>query len=156
MLRVDDRSSVALASLHRPQRSRRMAFCVFSAERSNGLGSAIAQPEGTFVVSLQPGLADELAGKTHRAEALIVKVIGQPIRANSLQTGRRQARRGPASRSAHDHEETIAPEVLRTVRMRQPADRLELEAGIRAAGDAGPSWIVRYWIVCACRSLRPP
>src|SRR5208282_1495271 len=37
---------------------------------------------------------------------------------------------------AHHHEEPVALEVLRTIRMRQPPDRLELEAGLaqRAGG----------------------
>ena len=42
MLRVGERSSRALASLHLPQHSRRIAFWAFAAARSDGLASARA------------------------------------------------------------------------------------------------------------------
>ncbi len=135
MLRVDDRSRRALASLQRPQRSLRMAFCAFSTERSNGLGSARASQRRSLVFAFQPGLTDEFAGESHRAEALIVKVIGQAIPGNGLQSSRGQGG-SFLIQIAHHNQKPIAPEVLGAVRVRQVSQRLELEAAL-AQGVGG-------------------
>ncbi len=68
-------------------------------------------------------------GETHRSKALIVKIIGQSVRGQRLQPCQ-GLRGGFRCQVTHDDNESVATEVLRTVSMGQPPDRLEFEAGL--------------------------
>ncbi len=118
-----------------------------------GLGKR--QPQGPLVVSLQPGMADELAGEPHRAEPLIVEVIGQSVRGKGLQPAAARAARS-GSQVANDDRGTGCPGSAADRRDGQAGRPARARSWPRGASVAGPSRIVRYWMVTACRSLSPP
>ena len=132
-----------------------MAFCALSAERSNGVGLGERQPEGSLVFAFQPGLADELARKAHRAEALIVKVIGQAIAGNGLQPGHGLGG-SLGVQVAHHNEEPVAPEVLGAVRDEASVRAARARSWSRAGGGRVRPGSSGTGLSRACRSLRPP
>ena len=97
-----------------------------------GVGLGDGQAEGLLVVAGQPGPRDEVAVVADRAEPLVVEVVGEAVDGQLAEGDLR--RLGLLLREvAEDDREPVPPELVRPVRVGQPAERLHVEPSLAEA-----------------------
>ena len=121
MLRADERSSRAFASVHRPQCLTKDGFLRLIFRPVERIGLRQRQLKRALMIAEQPGMADELTRIADRSEPLIVEIVGESVAGQSRDFGRRSAKvilgsgrggqwRSDCRESAAGHRDaTIAP-----------------------------------------------
>ena len=140
----------------RPSGSRRIAFSALVAGAVGGVRLGDGQPERPLVIAARA----RPRRRTRRR--------GRPIRTadrRSSWAGRRWGcRRSPptarvrlaARREVAEHQlEAVADELSRAIGLRRAARSARGRTAASRIARVGPSTMVRYWTVAACRSFRP-